>query len=74
MSEAASVVVLQPTPFGRVTVVVLATALRGLCADYAGCAVGHSANGYGTILHTTNSGAKAALPFRSKTYSNQKKL
>ena len=40
-----------------VTVVVLATALSGLGADYAGWAVGGIANGYGTILHTSNSGA-----------------
>ena len=40
-----------------VTVVVLATALSGLGAEYAGWAVGGIANGYGTILHTSNSGA-----------------
>ena len=35
---------------------VLATALPGLGADYAGWAVGHAFDNYGTIIHTSDSG------------------
>ena len=48
---------LMPATRSWVAVVLLATALPGLGANYAGWAVGRSANGYGTILHTANSGA-----------------
>ena len=47
----------RPSVLGLAAGVVIAAAPSGLGADYAGWAVGHSSGGYGTIIHTVNSGA-----------------